>query len=298
MDGSTTFFPSFRYFVNNNNFSQIPDKLVVPRAYKCYISLVSAQIPVSYYNLQANQLIFIYKLTSESFNRYFTFNIPKSWYSSTELADVIVWSGILAGCSTTSAFFCVYQGQTNKFQLEFQKAAELDFFSLTPNDLATQMGFINTNTSGYFPNAIIPSTAPNSWNDPSYPICLTTIGDQQADLSGTRYIQILTTYKSKFFSGGSNILETIPVNNTFGNQISYTGNKTSQLYDNILTDFSVQFLDDSGNTINFNGVGWGLVLEFSFRNPDTQPFYADTADISIKQQDPMLQLEEENQDEP
>ena len=440
----TGYFPAFQVLVQNTNYVQVQDKLVVPKAYGCYMRLVSASLPITFYNLRGNSLQFNYRVKTESINRTFTFNVPLGHYTSSELADVCNWNGVLAGCSTPSQFFAVYQGQNNTFMMNFMPNSELSLFALTPGVLAHQMGFqvpyndtavpiplppanglgtpwaassltfsgayqgrpdlggfftttlhdspqywngvtgmsfvqgnfsapfvasafllegfspfagiiylegsndpstgftvlatmtaadqipnvaaqlaytctfykvlpamtayqyyryqvtnpnydslltvfiapaLTTPLGTYFPAKLIPSTAQSPWNDPSYPLCLTTVADNGADLSGTNNIQVSTSYKVRYFSGGTNLLACVPVNCDYGETQQYTSDFTARLYDSVFSDFTVAFTDDRGNSINWNGCSWSLVLEFSFRAPDLLPLMQDQEDPNIAQQE-------------
>ena len=287
MSSDQPYFASFQVFVNNTNFVQVQDKLVVPRAYSCYVSVVSASLPVTFYNLRGFQLTFTYRVATESINRFFTFTVPQGHYSSTELADACLWSGTLAGTTNTTQFFTAYQGQQNKFQMMFSPNSQLTMFALTPGTLANQMGFTASTTDmygTYFPNAFVTSTAPNVWSDTNYPLCRITFADTGADLSGTNNIQIVSTFKVKYFSGGTQTLAVVPISSDYCQTQQYSSDFQAQLYDNVFGDFSLGFLDDYGNSINFNGCSWSVALQFSFKNPSIIPKLEDTQDDSIAQQ--------------
>ena len=149
MSSDQPYFPSFQIFVNNTSFVQVQDKLVVPRAYSCYVSVVSASLPITFYNLRGFQLTFTYRVATESINRFFTFTVPQGHYSSTELADACLWAGTLAGTTNTTQFFTAYQGQQNKFQMMFSPNSQLTILALTPGTLASQMGFTASTTDMY-----------------------------------------------------------------------------------------------------------------------------------------------------
>ena len=280
---STGYFPSFQQFVNNTTVVEIQDKLSVPSAYSCFVSVVSATLPITMFNLKSNKIDFTYRVVGEVTNRLFTFNIPKARWTSTELADVLQWNGILPGTTTFSQFFCVYYGQSNTFQFNFLPNTNLSLFALVPGILLNQMGF--TSTGDHIPNSIIPSTAPNSWVDPSYPLCTSSVGNTGADLSGTNNILIYTSLKVKQYSGGTNLLAVVPINVEYTQTQQFASLFQAKMYDNTLQNFSVWFTDDDGVPIDFHGAKWSVVLEFSFRAPDILPLYQDTVDPSIAQQE-------------
>ena len=282
-------FPSFQVFVNSA-YTKTQYQLNVPRAYSCYLSLVSASFPVSWYNVPAgsNTLSFLYRITGESTNRTFVMTIPPGWYSSTELANAIAWSGNIAGVLPSTQFStigCVYQDNQNKFQFIFQPLAQVQFFALLPGTLASNLGFKSptystTYGATFFPSVQTASTGSN-FADGNYKSALVTLGDQCADLSSVRNIHIQTNFKVKQFAAGTQTLAVIPVTQSFGGVVQYqnqSGSFAAQMYDNIFGDIYVSLTDDSGAAINFNGLPWSLVLQFDIANPDTIPMLNDVTD--------------------
>ena len=283
-------FPSFQVFVNSA-YTKTQYQLNVPRAYSCYLSLVSASFPVSWYNVPAgsNTLSFLYRVTGESTNRTFTMTIPPGWYSSTELANAIAWSGNIAGVlpsSTFSTIGCVYQDNQNKFQFIFQPLAQVQFFALLPGTLASKLGFQSPTYSAtygatFFPSAQAAASTGSGFTDGNYKVALVSVGDQCADLSSVRNIHIQTNFKVKQFAAGTQTLAVIPVTQSFGGVVQYqnqSGSFAAQMYDNIFGDIYVSLTDDSGAAINFNGLPWSLVLQFDIANPDTIPMLNDVTD--------------------
>jgi hypothetical protein len=53
------------------------------------------------------------------------------------------------------------------------------------------------------------------------------------------------------------------------------------MYDNIIGDIDIQLLDDLGNTIDFNGVPWSIVLQFDFHDPDPNPRIEDMVEPEL-----------------
>ena len=143
----------------------------------------------------------------------------------------------------------------------------------------------NTFYGNYIPNAVIPSTAQNSWVDPSYPLCSSSVGDIGADLSGTNNILIYTSLKVKQYSGGTNLLAVVPINVEYTQTQQFASLFQAKMYDNTLQNFSIWFTDDDGVPIDFHGAKWSIVLEFSFRAPDLLPLYQDQTESSIAQQE-------------
>ena len=276
------YFPDFELCVTNQNVT-VRDRLYVPRSFSCYCSVVKASIPVTFYNLKGNSLVFTYRVVGDSTNRPFIFNVPAGYYSSSDIADVCTWSGTLPGTSTFSQLFCSFQPPQNRFQFMFLPNSQLTMFALSPSTLATQLGFNNTVTDAfgtYFPNNFVADTS-----DYNYPLCRITFGDTQADLTITRNIHINTSNPVKHFGGSTNEIAVVPVDRDFNQVLQFDGSSyQAQLIDNVFKNFTVWFTDDSGNTLDFNGVAWSITLQFSFRLPDLTPFPVDATTPLLSQQ--------------
>lgn len=253
---SSSYFPSFEVDVTSSYFSN-PDAYPVPRAYSQYLGLVSANLPVSFYNVRNGLLEFVYRLTGETTDRTTSLDIGAGQYSATDLVSLVSLSGFLPTLTTTPfTAYVRYNPNKNKFKFYFSSIAGLDYFYLVPGPLATQMGFVNA-ANGRF---------------------LQVESDQCVDLTGTRNIYVLTNYYVRQFNSGSPVLTRIPVDQPFGSRIIFTSDFLNQMYWTVIGDIEVWFLDDDGNEVDFNGVPWNVTLRFDFRLPDAHPPYFDATD--------------------
>jgi hypothetical protein len=212
-------FPSFQVSINSA-YTNNKDKLIVPRAYNCYMSLVSASFPVSWYNVPtgSNTLSFLYRINGEASNRTFVLTIPPGWYSSTELANSVAWSGNIAGVLPAiqlSVIGCIYLENQNKFQFIFRPMPQVLFFSLAPSPLALAMGFSTNLTSAMV------ASAGSSFVDANYKQALICTGDLCADLSSVRNIHVQTNFRVRQFASGTQTLAVIPVTQPFGGVVQY-----------------------------------------------------------------------------
>jgi hypothetical protein len=264
---SSNFFLSFQVEVTTNYYSN-PAAYTTPRAYSQYLSLVSASIPVSFYNVRNGLLEFTYRLTGETTDRTTTLDIGAGQYSATDLVSLVSLSGFLPTLTTTPfTSFVRYEPTKNKFIFYFAAIPGLDYFYLVPGALATQMGFVNA-TNGVFPTA----------TDTKYTGFDSVESDQVVDLSGIRNIYVLTNYYVRQFNGGTPVLARIPIDQPFGSRIFFDDDFANQMYWSAIGDIEVWFVDDDGNEVDFNGVPWNLTLQFDFRPPDTHPPYFDETD--------------------
>lgn len=263
---SSNYFPSFQVELTENYYSN-PAAYTTPRAYSQYLSLVSANIPVSFYNVRNGLLEFVYRLTGETNDRTTSLNIGAGQYSAADLVSLVSLSGLLPTLTTPFNCFVRYEPTKNKFKFYFASIPGLDYFYLVPSPLATQMGFVNA-TNGVFP------TTP----DTKYPRCSSVESDQLVDLSGIRNVYVLTNYYVRQFNGGTPVLARIAIDQPFGSRIFFDDDFANQMYWSAIGDIEVWFVDDDGNEVDFNGVPWNLTLQFDFRPPDTHPPYFDETD--------------------
>ena len=245
------YFPSFQLTLSNSYFVN-PNKLVVPRAYSVYMSLVSASVPVSWYNVRSgsNTLLFRYGT-----NQTLTFTIPPGQYSATELADVVRYGDM------SKQLGCLYLPQQAKCQFLFRGIT-----GLLPSPLASRMGFALLNANGVYG----------------------ATSDTVSDLEMTRAVIVQTNHMVSQFSSGTLELATIPVNRAFGEVLQYSNPNgfRAKLYDSKLEDIEVQFTDLDGNVLDLNGVKWCLTLQFDFKNPDAVPMFIDATEplLNVDQQ--------------
>ena len=227
------YFPSFQVELNSS-FYQNPDKLVVPRAYSAYFSVVHACIPVTWYNVPDGSNTLVFRLADGTL---MTYVVPPGQYSATELADAIVLG------TPTLALRCLYSGQTNSFTFTFYAGVA----SLQPSTLAARMGFQN------------------------YPYGLTS--DSAVDLAGHRVLRIKTNHAVAKFSGGTQELAYIPIDAPFGGVIQYRNLNgfRAQMYDPKIEDLSISFCFEDETYVDFRGAAWSVLVQFDFLEPDPFP---------------------------
>lgn len=270
------YFPSFQVFINSG-YTKNPNRLVLPRAYSAYASVVSATFPVSWYNVPtgANTLKLSYRISGEGADRTFTFTVPEGQYTATELASVLTWSGTMAGSAGVSSIGCIYLPNQNKFQLLWRPISQITSVSVLVNAFASAIGFTST-------TAFTSSVSTGSpFTDTSYKNALIAKSNTCADLSSVRNIRVQTNMMVRQFAGGTTTLAVIPVNQPFGSIVQWDGGFAGKLYDNLIQDIYVSLADDQDNQINFNGLPWSIVLQFDFKSPDVTPIYQDAVDRAL-----------------
>ena len=239
------YFPSFQLEVSDR-YSQIRDKLVVPRAYVGYCSVVHACIPVCWFNVPqgSNTLQFI-----RTDGSLFTFVVPPGQYSATELADVIFLGG------SQLAFRCQYNPQQDTFTFTYYVGVRY----LLPSTLAYRMGF------------------------QTQPFGLTS--DGAVDLAGHRVLRIKTNHAVAKLSGGTYELAYVPIDVPFGSVINYRNLNgfRAQLYDSKVEDLEVTFFFEDDTPVDFRGATWSVLLQYDFMNPDPEPPLLDsnTPELSL-----------------
>ena len=239
------YFPSFQLQVNERH-SQIRDKLVVPRAYVGYCSVVHACIPVCWFNVPEGSNTLLFTLSDRS---TLTYVVPPGQYSATELADAIVIG------TASQALRCLYNPQQDTFTFTFY----VGIVSLEPSTLAFRMGFQNP------------------------PFGLTS--DGAVDLAGHRVLRIKTNHAVAKLSGGTHELAYIPIDAPFGSVINYRNLNgfRAQLYDSKVEDLEVTFFFEDETPVDFRGAKWSVLLQYDFCNPDPEPPLLDsnTPELSL-----------------
>jgi hypothetical protein len=205
------------------------------------ITLINAQIPVSFYIINDTNNILSVVYISTTYN----INLQNGNYSaSTLITELTSKLSALSGLIPTITI--------NKVngRLTFQFNSSIQF--LSTSTIKTVLGFTD-NISGL--NFTMP-----------YPI----------DLLGTRniYIKSQSLNISSFESlttTKSNIIASISIDEAFYNMVSYMNtsqNLKHELRLNLLDGIDIQLTDENNNFINFNNINWTITLCLTIERDD------------------------------
>jgi hypothetical protein len=221
------------------------------------VSVQNAQIPMSFYNINVYNNIL--RITYNSVN--YTITLTRGNYNSNTLITEIVSQ--LAGQLITDITITI-SGVTGI--LKFVRAGSLNFTILSTGTINKTLGFeIGTN----YTTTLGVLSAP-------YPLNL--LGILKLKITS---LEISTYNFDSSVLGNLNVLATIPIEaGTFGLiQYDNFANIQSIIKNPSLDSFDLQIYGDDGNLVNFNGIGWNIVLMFAITRERKQKSATQFKDI-------------------
>jgi hypothetical protein len=217
---------------------------------RSYITLINAQIPVSFYVIDLTNNV-IKASFGGSFVNYY---IPTGNYNATTLTAALV----LLLQHNLAITFNTADG-TITFKSTVYMIFSLNFNS--PNGSGALLGF--GNTSSY-------STAVGVITSP-YPINL--LGKNKLFINSSNLNNVAYTSHN---TGFSTCICTIPINVPPYGLIQYsslTDQNKNILVNRVLDTIDIQVLDLNNNFINFNNVNWSITLCLSIEKMDANKFH-------------------------
>ena len=227
---------------NDNSFIfYIPTGSILAESQEhIYISVQSAIIPNTFYNINSYNNILCYGLVSNMVKINLT--IPVGNYN---IKDIVSYLN-----SNMTNFTVSYNKTYNK--LTFQNLSLANFIIYPESTLYGVIGFTNGLT--YYSNSGILQSV------------------NAVNVNSIQYINVKlninTNNITKYNVNDKNIICSIPVNiNSYG-IINYKNENNFKVntFRNEITELILQFTDQNGYNINFNGVQWSIVLQLDIIN--------------------------------
>ena len=227
---------------NKCNF-QLNTQVTVPPEYVLQVSVLSASIPQSYYNIPS---LTILTFTNGAVSQ--PVNINPGNYSGTDIATII-------DAQIPTYITVTFSNQTGKF---------------------TFTGTV-ANTSFVIPaSPLLGTSVSHTINNAQ-----TVYSDYIPDLAGTRYINIVSSLNTESLTAGtaplgSGVLASIPASVPFGQFITYIPNNLvrNQLKESYISYFDISICDSDLNLLSLNNVNWEIVLLIEVVIPPGQsPIY-------------------------
>ena len=226
----------------NSNCTFILPTIEIDSQYHIHLSVQSASIPVSYYNINNNNNYIYYITYSGAIGTIRQIYIPIGNYTITQLVTTL--NSVLPTISVT------YNSQTNKMQLTTTQDSFL--ISYDPINIvlkSTSLALFGlSNANHYSASKIINSD-----------IC--------CNLSPIRMYCICSNLKTGNMNLCSplhqNVLCQIPIDvNRYGivNYVN-TNNFKSNLYTNTISNITIMIHDQDSNPIDLNGCNWSMALQ-------------------------------------
>jgi hypothetical protein len=214
-----------------------------------YISVINAQLPVSYYiiNNTNNSLILFYN------SIYYHFIIPDGNYNATTLINTL--TGLFISTPITITI--------NKLTgiLSFSSIADFSFL-YEYNSIMPILGFDKANATATLISGTYKMSAP-------YPLNL--LGIKLIEIKSSAFA--LTSFDSRTLNASS-VLVSMPSDKPPFNLISYVSNNPLDnhiLNQRILNGFDILITDENNNFLDFHNIDWSMTICLSvIRDEDNQ----------------------------
>ena len=258
----------------NSDCDYILPTIEIPSEYQIYLSVQSAMIPYSFYNVDSyNNLLTVrcYQLNDYSTEATFIdppiqITIPIGNYNAIQLASLIT-------TYMNSNLVCTFNIITNTFTFTSTVWAFLFDYGLdsNKNKLSTALALFG------FPLFINSVTTPTiSYKSITTINIASLTSTTQINLSARQVLYISSNLSTgnilmtaqNMTSNNKNVLCCIPVTSGPYSTISYVNynNFSVNLYSNILSTINIKILDINGNPINFNNQFYSLTLQLDIVN--------------------------------
>ena len=205
-----------------------------PNILRTYISLINAQIPCSFYNINTTNN----RLSYAQLSTNFSFTIPIGNYSSSSLITQLI-----QGFGQSSVTSIILDKATGKLVFTFNT-----YTSLQPETTMYSILGIQAGTEfNCLANVARPTTYP-----------LNLLGIKRITIASDALN--ITAYNSK---GDGNVLATIEVNQAPFNMLSYeqsTDLNKHVLHTTLISLLDIQLFDENRNYINFNNIDWTMTI--------------------------------------
>jgi hypothetical protein len=251
----------------NSDCDYILPTIEIPNDYQIYLSVQSAMIPYSFYNIDTNNNLIVIKWFSltEQYLSSLNIIIPVGNYNAIQLSTYITnqtYGLTLINKSTLEMTFNII---TNRF--EFSSIIYAFSFDYILSTALQLFGF-----SKFISNIITPSS---SYKSITVNTISTMVSMTQINLSPKKYLYIGTNLQTGNImsinsnnSNSKNILCAIPITSSPYSTISYINynNFSVNLYNNILSTINIKILDSEGIPINLNNQFYSLTLQLDIVN--------------------------------
>lgn len=221
------------------------------------ISILSAQIPVSFYNIN----VYTDVLKIQIGMTVYTFTLTNGNYTSTTLVAEILRVLIAQGLTD---FTIVYSTTTGKLTISRATSFTILFSGST---ILGVLGYSQTsNTVGTSLTALNP---------------LNLLGSLRVRVLST---QLSTLNIDSSVKGGVSLLASIPIEAPpYGVILFDNYTKSSQALSALdITDIDLQLVDDNGNLFNFNNIDWSITMVLYTERKSTEKSNTQFSDVVFK----------------
>ena len=216
--------------------------LSLPQSYNFLISVNTAEIPTSWYNVNSTNNIFTFTVNGATYS--ITLRVGN--YNAFQIADRLRYPN-----NGTFQLYTTYDSNSNKMFFSF-------YFSHTINNSVYMTN--NMPFCGLSGSKVKANSGTNHY--------VNLVSDMLVDCTGPKclYVRmnnIHTPSFDSFHKVSSNILAKIPIDKGPNDTISYTLNNNFQAKVNLrtLSQFEIEITFDDNTPVNFNGCDWTLTLQ-------------------------------------
>ena len=214
---------------------------------RCFIRVLNAQIPVSFYTIEATNNILAYKITSTSTIQKLT--LPIGNYNANTLIAKMTTLFTANGTPANITF------DTATGKLTFSSGVSYTYYNYGVNGctLGNVLGIGSTAIAGTITVCTYPLNLLNK----------SKLFIQSNSLFNVAY----TSYNLGF----TTTIAAIPVNQPPYNLLNYVSLSESDkviIHNTTLNSIDIQILDETDNFINFNNIDWSLTLCLSIERED------------------------------
>lgn len=259
-------------FKSNMNFAftgLLKDDVNIIRT---YVTLLNAQIPVSFYVIDATNNTLAYQ-KSGSVKKFITIRIGN--YNSGTLITAINDALTTAGNSELSIGIQPINGV-----LQFASVSNYTIFNYANGSTIAKILGIETNLSQVAFNAV----------RCDYPLNL--LGKSKLLINSRNLNNVAYT---SFGLGFTTTIATVPVNVPPYSLIQYSTAVEQQkniLVNRVLDNIDIQILDTDNHFINFNNIDWSLTIVLSIERMDANKFHIQSFNDYLGNQEQPIQPEE------
>jgi len=227
---------SYNAISYNNNLTSdcnffLNNRLEIPSQHTIYVSVVSANIPYSFYSINSNNNLFSYTIN----NVVYSLNITAGNYNALSLVSFL-------NSNLKIGFSCSYNTITNKITFTHINS---EFTINTNSTCLAILGVTKTFTSS----------------------SKTLTGDTCMNLQTVQTIYMLTNLNVGNMClcniNRSNVLVSIPVIGQPNSNIVYfnQNNFRNNMYSNIINFINIKLVDQVHNALDMNGLHWTVTLQ-------------------------------------
>lgn len=239
----------------------LKEPIIVPQECDMYVSVISAEIPMSIYTVDSNySLTFTFKLFGGTVPLVYTITAPGTTPSTNNL---FVTPGNYSGDVNASTFAGQLNGKVFVVGGDTITLAVTYTPATTTNSKFT-ISWTSANANVYVLTINSPKMGINVTNQAS------PVSSNDVPRLTPSYFIISSNFKTQnqnLFGNSPNVLAKIPIGASFGQILTYTNytQYTSRVAEKTISCVELVLLDDLNNEVNLQSFDWSATLQLDFK---------------------------------